>query len=149
MWLEGQDRSRHHGRMTLRIGEVAEAAGVSAPAIRYYEQVGLLPRPRRVGGQRRYGDEDVRRVTFVRRCREFGFPIEQVRSLVELTRDGERSCLAARDVAEAHLAAVRAKLAQLSALRSVLAELIDSAKTDCGGGSAAECAVLERLSRPG
>lgn len=135
--------------MALRIGELAAATGTTAPTIRYYEQVGLLGSPRRVGGQRRYDDEDVRRLTFVRRCRDFGFPIEQVRSLIDLTGDSERSCLEARDVAESHLAAVRAKLAELWALQRGIAELIENAKADCGGGPGPECAVLERLSQPG
>jgi len=135
--------------MAFRIGELAAATGVSAPAIRYYEQVGLLPRPERVGGQRRYGDEDVRRLAFVRRCREFGFSIERVSSLVALTRDSDRSCLEARELAEAHLAAVREQLAELCALERGITELIEAAKTDCGGGPGAECIVFERLSRPG
>ena len=67
----------------------------------------LLPSPRRIGGQRRYDDEDVRRVTFIRRCRDLDFSVEQVRSLVELTHDSDRSCLEARELAEIHLAAVR------------------------------------------
>jgi len=134
--------------MALRIGELADAAGTTAPTIRYYEQIGLLPSPTRVGGQRRYGDEDVRRVTFVRRCRDLDFSLEQVRSLVKLMVDKERSCLEARDLAEAHLAAVHAKLTDLRALQSSLAGLIDAAYDDCHGGPGPECVVLERLSRP-
>lgn len=134
--------------MALRIGELAHAAGTTAPTIRYYEQVGLLPNPRRVGGQRRYVDDDVRRLTFIRRCRDLEFSVEQVRNLVELTRDAGRSCLQARDLAECHLAAVRAKLADLQTLESRIAELIATSKVDCAGRPAPECVVLEGLSRP-
>ena len=59
----------------LSIGTLAERAGCNVPTIRYYEEVGLLPRPdRRAGGHRTYGHDDLRRLTFVRRCRDFGFP---------------------------------------------------------------------------
>lgn len=134
--------------MALKIGELADATGTTAPTIRYYEQVGLLPNPRRVSGQRRYDDDDVRRVTFIRRCRGLDFSVEQVRNLVELTHDADRSCLEARDLAELHLTAVRAKLADLQTLESRIAELIATSKADCGGRSGAECIVLEGLSHP-
>jgi DNA-binding transcriptional MerR regulator len=66
-----------------KIGELAELTGMSVPTIRYYEQIGLLPRaPRQAGGQRVYSRDDVERLTFIRRCREFDFSIEQVRALV-------------------------------------------------------------------
>ncbi|MEB4208080.1 MerR family transcriptional regulator [Mycobacterium sp. 94-17] len=135
--------------MALKIGELAEATGTTASTIRYYEQVGLLPNPRRVGCQRRYEDDDVRRVTFIRRCRGLDFSVEQVRDLVELTHDADRSCLEARDVAELHLTAVRAKLTDLQTLESRIAELIATSKADCGGRAATQCVVLEGLSQPG
>lgn len=131
--------------MALKISELADRTGTTAPTIRYYEEIGLLPNPRRVGGQRRYDGGDVRRLTFIRRCRDFGFPVEQVRSLVELARDDDRSCLEARDLAETHLAAVRAKLAELRALETSIAGLIEAAKDDCSGGPGSECSVLEGL----
>lgn len=87
----------------MKIGSLAERTGTNAPTIRYYEEIGLLPRPsRRDGGQRSYGEEDVRRLTFIRRCREFGFPIEQVRTLAALFQDQGRSCMEARDLAYEH-----------------------------------------------
>ncbi|BBY12102.1 MerR family transcriptional regulator [Mycobacterium marseillense] len=134
--------------MALRIGELAEATGTTAPTIRYYEQIGLLPNPRRVGGQRRYEEDDVRRVTFIRRCRDLDFSVEHVRSLVELTHDRDRSCFEARDLALLHLTAVRAKLAQLRTLESRIVELIATSELDCGGARAADCVVLDRLSGP-
>ncbi|MFZ1177801.1 MAG: MerR family transcriptional regulator [Mycobacterium sp.] len=134
--------------MALRISEVADATGTTAPTIRYYEQIGLLPNPRRIGGQRRYDDEDVRRVTFIRRCRDLDFSVEQVRSLVELTHDSDRSCLEARELAEIQLAAVQAKLVQLGALESSIAQLIEAANGDCSGGPGADCVVLDRFSQP-
>ncbi len=137
----------------MRIGELAEAAGTSAPTVRYYEQVGLLPPPDRRGGQRHYDEADVRRLRFIRRCRDFGFALDQVRIMVALLGDDHRSCLQARDLAAAQLAAVREQLRELHALEAGIAGLLEAAETLCAGGPGAQCVVLEALAaeppRPG
>lgn len=87
----------------LKIGALADRTGATAPTIRYYEEIGLLRRAdRQSGGQRIYGEDDISRLTFIRRCRDFGLSIEQVRALVALAQDPERSCMEARDIAEGH-----------------------------------------------
>jgi DNA-binding transcriptional MerR regulator len=134
--------------MKLKIGELARVAGTTAPTIRYYEDIGLLPIPSRTGGQRRYSEDDVRRLTFIRRCRDFDFPIEQVRILTSLVQDSNRSCREARDLAEAHLAAVRTKLLELRALEQSIAEFIDEADSACTDGPGADCVVLGELAEP-
>jgi DNA-binding transcriptional MerR regulator len=131
--------------MGLKIGELAHAARTTASAIRYYEDIGLLPLPSRAGGQRRYGDDDVRRLTFIRRCRDFGFSIEQVRILTTLMRDSERSCRHARDLADAHLAAACEKLRELHALEHSIAKFIKTADVGCPGVSGMDCVVLHEL----
>lgn len=133
----------------LKIGALAERAGTNAPTIRYYEKIGLLPRPtRRVGGQRSYGIDDIKRLTFIRRCREFGFPIEQVRTLVALVQDRERSCLEARDLAQQHLEAVRAKLVELRALERSIAGFVRTCEQSCAGGPAPDCVILDDMAHP-
>ena len=133
----------------LRIGELARRTGTNAPTVRYYEQIGLLPpASRRDGGQRSYGEEDVRRLTFIRRCRDFGFSIEQVRALAALVQDRERSCLEARDLAQSHLEAVRAKLDELKALERAIARFVESCEGACVGGPGPDCVILEDLSQP-
>jgi DNA-binding transcriptional MerR regulator len=134
--------------MGLKIGELARATRATPPTIRYYEEIGLLPRPSRTGGQRRYARDAVRRLIFIRRCREFGFSIAQVRTLASLAQDSERPCAEARSLAEARLAAVREQLVELHVLERGLAELIDAGDALCPGGAAADCAVLEHLSQP-
>ena len=135
--------------MSLRIGVLAERTGASAPTIRYYEQIGLLPpADRRDGGQRCFGDEDVKRLTFIRQCRDFGFPIEQVRALVSLMTDPERSCLEARDVAQRHLETVRAKLLELKALERSLSGFVQTCEATCAGGPGPACSILEDLAEP-
>lgn len=133
----------------LKIGELARRTGTNAPMVRYYEQIGLLPpASRRDGGQRSYGEEDVRRLTFIRRCRGFGFSIEQVRALAALVQDRKRSCLEARDLAQSHLEAVRAKLDELKALEQAIARFVESCEVACAGGPGPDCVVLEDLSQP-
>jgi MerR family transcriptional regulator, copper efflux regulator len=132
----------------LKIGGLAERSGTTPPTIRYYEEIGLMPRPLRQGaGQRRYGQEDVRRLTFIRRCRDFGFSIDQVRALVELLDDRQRSCIEARDIGRAHLAAIQAKLAELRALERVIAGFVRDCDTSCAGGPGPDCVPLAHLTR--
>ena len=133
---------------SLRIGALAERTGTNAPTIRYYEKIGLLPRAdRQAGGQRAYGEEDLKRLTFIRRCRDFGLSIEQIRSLVALARDRNRSCMEARDLAQEHLVALREKLNELKALERSVARFIAICDTSCAGGPGPQCAILEDLAR--
>jgi DNA-binding transcriptional MerR regulator len=131
----------------FKIGTLAKRTGTNVPTIRYYEEIGLLrPADRQAGGQRVYDDADVKRLTFIRRCRDFGFPIEQVRSLVGLVQDPQSSCLHARDLAQAHLAAVRAKMAELRALERSIAAFVVNCDASCAGGPGPDCVILEDLS---
>ena len=94
----------------LKIGALAKRTGTNVPTIRYYEEIGLVrPADRQAGGQRVYDDADVKRLTFIRRCRDFGFPIEQVRSLVGLVQEPQSSCLHARNMEEARVIRDRAR----------------------------------------
>lgn len=132
----------------LRIGALAKQTGTNAPTIRYYEGIGLLRSAgRQAGNQRVYSDADVKRLTFIRRCREFGFSIEQVRSLVALMQDPTSSCSHARDLAQDHLVAVRTKLAELKALERSIAAFVTSCDTSCAGGAGPDCVILDDLSK--
>lgn len=131
----------------LKIGELAARAGTNTPTIRYYEEIGLLPRPdRQDGNQRRYGDDAVKRVTFIRRCRELGFSIEQVRTLAALVQDRNRSCMEARSLAVGHLDEVRSKLKELRELERSIAGFVKSCDAVCVGGPGPDCVILEDLS---
>jgi len=134
--------------MAFKIGSLARRSGTTVPTIRYYEEIGLLPRAdRHAGGQRTYGDDATARLIFIRRCREFGFSIPQVRALLALMQDATRSCDETRDLAAVHLAAVRAKLADLQRLEKVIAGLVARCETACCGGPAPDCVVLDDLAR--
>ena len=132
----------------LRIGALGRRTGTNAPTIRYYEDIGLLPPAHRhTGGQRTYGEEDVTRLTFVRRCRDFGLSIEQVRSLLALVQDRERSCFDARDLARDHLAVVRSRLRELKALERTIAKFVADCDALCLGGPGPDCTILQALGR--
>jgi|SRR3954471_12693900 DNA-binding transcriptional MerR regulator len=133
---------------TFKIGAMAEQTGTNAPTIRYYEEIGLLRSAgRQAGNQRVYRDADVKRLTFIRRCREFGFSIDQVRSLIALVQDSASPCVQARDLAQEHLTAVRAKLAELKALERSLAAFVTDCDASCAGGAGSDCVILDDLSK--
>lgn len=133
----------------LSIGRLAARSGTNPPTIRYYEQIGLLKRPdRREGGHRTYGQTDLSRLTFIRRCREFGFPIEQVRSLVDLLENTDRSCADARDLARDNLTMVQARLEELRALETNLIQMVNECEAACVGGPGPNCVILEDLAAP-
>lgn len=130
----------------LGIGDLAEHSGTTAHTIRYYESVGLLPpAARQEGRQRRYGPDDVRRLTFIRRCRDFGFSMEQVREQVDLVNDPSRDCTDVLGIAESHLAAVRAKLAELRALERDFVGFVRRCEDNCAGGPGPSCVPLAQL----
>ena len=132
---------------SIRIGALAQRTGCSVPTIRYYEQIGLIPAAsRRSSGHRVYDAAAVRRLGFIHRCRHFGFTIEQIRALISLADKEDRNCEEARDVAQANLDGVRAKLAELRTLERSLAEFVEVCTASCAGGPVRECTILKDLS---
>jgi Cu(I)-responsive transcriptional regulator len=128
--------------MALTIGDLGKATGTKAETIRYYERIGLLPKPPRTSGNYRdYGQAELGRLSFIRRARDLGFSLDQVRALLGLSDDRMRDCADVDRIAEAHLLEVDRKLADLTALRRELKAVIDS----CGGGSVADCRIIEAL----
>lgn len=118
-------------------------SGVHLETIRYYERIGLIPAPGRTeGGHRAYDAPALRRLTFVRRARELGFSIEEIRALLGLAEPGHRACQEVRVVAETHLNDVRAKIADLARLATILADTVGRCTED---GPAPLCPVLELL----
>ena len=131
---------------SLSIGELAERTGCSVPTIRFYEEIGLIPKAARTdGGRRTYADSDAKLLTFIRRCRDFGFPVEQVRDLVILSTSSDRNCCEARDLASGHHDSVREKIAEMKALERSLVAFVERCDIECAGGPAAECVILEDL----
>lgn len=130
----------------LTIGQLAKAAGVTTPTIRYYEDIGLLPKAgRSAAGQRIYARSELERLTFIRRCRDFGFSIDQVRVLAGLSISADKDCGQVRDMAHAHLGEVRTKLAELKALEASLDAFARQCDATCAGGPGRDCVVFDNL----
>ena len=131
----------------LTIGALSALTQCNIPTIRYYEQIGLLPPAQRAAnGHRYYRDEEVRKLIFVKRCRDFGFPIEQIRRLVQLLEDGDRTCAEVRDLVQLNLGQVRTKLEEMRQLEQSLAAFIDSCTPVCSIGAVKDCTIIEDLS---
>lgn len=125
------------------IGQVAAATGLKIPTIRFYEQEGLLNAPTRAAnGRRMYTIGDVKRLAFIRHARALGFELDDVRSLLDLSDNPDRSCAEADVIARTHLAIVDERIAQLTQLRTELSRI---ARSCAGGNSAGECRVIEAL----
>ena len=130
----------------LTIGKLAKAAGVTTPTIRYYEEIGLLPAAdRSESGQRIYGADDLERLTFIRRCRDFGFGIDQVRLLAGLSISADKDCREVGDIARGHLKEVQAKLAELKALERSMQRFVAQCDSVCCGGPGRDCVVFKDL----
>lgn len=138
----------------LTIGALAGHTGLNVSAIRYYEEVGLIPTAmRRPSGHRVYDSHVQEVLILIRHCRDFGFSIEETRALVSLSSNESRDCVEAREIAQTHLNAIRAKLAVLSKLERHMARFVQSCSDQCAGGPAPNCTILkdlrgEDLSRP-
>jgi MerR family copper efflux transcriptional regulator len=129
--------------MAMRIGSIAEAAGVEVSTVRYYERRGLLAQPARTGsGYRQYEESAVERIRFVRHAQDLGFTLEEIEELLNLRVDDPSSCEAVEQATRAKLRSVDAKIRELRRLRGVLARLVRA----CEEKEATEqCPVLAML----
>jgi MerR family transcriptional regulator, mercuric resistance operon regulatory protein len=132
----------------LTIGTLSRLTGVNIETIRYYEKVKVLPKPARTdSGRRVYGPTERRMLAFVRRSRELGFSLDEVRALLRLGGPEKASCREVREIAAHHLEDIRAKIGDLRKLERLLAKTV----AQCTGSTTPDCAVLDILDvqRPG
>jgi len=133
-------------KQVVGIGDLARESGVKVVTIRYYEQIGLMPRPRRTRANYRcYGKDARERLQFIRRCRSFGFTLNQVRELLRLSSEKAQSCEEIRRIAAEHRKNVEEKIRELRCLSQEL-QLIYERCHD--GLTIADCPILEALSAP-
>jgi MerR family mercuric resistance operon transcriptional regulator len=125
----------------IQIGELSRLTGCNIETIRYYERIGLLPAPPRRGRYRSYGGPDVGRLGFVRRARELGFTLDEVRALLGLAGGGQASCAEVRTLAASHLMDVRARITDLRRMERVLAESVRA----CDAGQDPGCPLIQSL----
>lgn len=126
----------------LTIGDLSELTGVNIETIRYYERIKMFPAPPRTpGGRRVYDRTHLRVLAFIRRSRELGFSLDEVRALIRLGGPAKASCRQVRDIASHHLDDIRAKITDLRKLERLLAKTI----AQCTGTTAPTCPVLDIL----
>lgn len=134
----GNDHSAVFG-----IGGLSKRTGVHIETIRYYERIGVMPEPPRSGGRQRvYDQAHVRRLVFIRRGRELGFSLDDIRALLRLCDGGDYTCGEVQDMTLAHIADIRRKIADLRQMERVLKEMV----AKCDGGEVPDCPILEALS---
>ena len=127
----------------LTIGKLARRAQVNVETVRYYERRGLIARPPRPrSGYRRYAEETVGRIRFVKRAQDLGFSLGEVAELLALRVDPETTCADVRSQAEAKIADIEDKLRELSRMKRALKQLAASCT---GQGPVGECPILEAL----
>jgi len=126
----------------MKIGAISRATGTNVETVRYYERIGLLPRPvRTTANYRDYGPEDVDRLRFIRHARGLGFDISDIRSLLDLSGQPDQDCCGVDEIATRHLTSVERKIRQLGQLR----EQLEGMLTRCRGGQVADCHILQSL----
>jgi len=124
------------------IGVLSRRTGCKVETIRYYERIDILPAPERsAGGHRLYDEEHRKRLAFVRRSRELGFTLDEIRTLLGLLDSGGVTCAEVRELTLSHAAEVHRKIADLRRMERVLKEMA----AQCDGGALPDCPIVEAL----
>ncbi|MFN3297048.1 Cu(I)-responsive transcriptional regulator [Caldimonas sp.] len=130
----------------MNIGQAAQASGVSAKMIRHYENLGLLPRiARTASGYRQYDDAAVHTLRFIRRSRDLGFGIEEIRTLLQLWRNRRRASSEVKRIALAHAADLQQRIEAMQAMKRTLEQLA----AHCHGDDRPQCPILDDLAADG
>jgi MerR family mercuric resistance operon transcriptional regulator len=128
--------------LALPIGEMSRKTGVNIETIRYYERIGVMPKPVRTeGGHRAYDADQLKRLAFIKRSRELGFSLGEIRALLDLVETGAYTCFEVHEMTTKHLAAVRKKVADLRRLERVLKDMA----AQCSQGDVPECPIIDAL----
>lgn len=126
----------------MNIGQAAAASGVSAKMIRHYESIGLLPEAERTeAGYRQYGERELHALRFVRRSRDLGFSLDEIKQLLALWQDRSRPSREVKALAQAHVKALDEKIAEMQAMKATLQNLVQH----CHGDDRPDCPILESL----
>jgi len=124
------------------IGEIARRAGVNLETVRYYERIGIMPKPDRLpNGYRQFSHEHLKRLSFIHRSRNLGFSLKTIRALLKLVDEDHLSCSEIHQMTLAHLSDVDEKLVQLQNLRAALKTMSDK----CTMGNVPDCPVIDAL----
>jgi len=128
----------------MNIGETAQASGLPAKTIRYYEDIGLVTPMRAANGYRSFRESDVHKLSFLGRARSLGFSIEDCRTLMALYEDRARASADVKSIARKHLVEIEQKLAELQNMHDTLSHLVEA----CAGDNRPDCPILADLAAP-
>lgn len=124
------------------IGDVSKATSVNIETVRYYERIKLLPKPdRTTGGNRQYNHDQLKRLAFIKRCRELDFSIEEIRSLLAMTDSQMQTCAEVNSLTTSHLSKVRDKIIDLQKMEQILVSMV----AQCSCGDVPECPIVDTL----
>jgi MerR family mercuric resistance operon transcriptional regulator len=135
--MVGKNKTRGYA-----IGEVSRQTGVNIETVRYYERIGIMPKPdRTAGGNRQYSHDQLKRLFFVRRCRGLGFSLDEIRALLEMVDRQDFTCSEVHNMTIAHLESIRRKLLDLKRLETTLQQMASK----CSKGDIPDCPVIDNL----
>ena len=126
----------------ITIGKLSEKTGVNIETVRYYEKIGLITKPyRSEGGNRLYNMEQAKRLAFIKRCRELGFPLDTIREFLKLVDEKNFTCAEIADISQQHLEDIRAKIRDLKKIESHIKDML----SQCNKDKTPDCAFIEIL----
>lgn len=124
------------------IGEMSNLTGVNIETIRFYERISIMPKPDRTsGGNRQYNHDQLKRLAFVKKCRDLGFSLDEIRALLEMVDRNDFTCGEVHQLTVSHLANINKKLADLMQLEKTLSSMA----SQCSKGDVPECPIIETL----
>ena len=124
------------------IGEMSRRTGVNIETVRYYEKIGMMPKPKRSeGGNRLYNTEQLQRLFFIKRCREIGFSQSEIKALLSMVDRDDVTCAEVHSITTGHVADIRQKIKDLRKLEKVLTQMAN----ECSQGDLPECPIIEIL----
>ena len=126
----------------ITIGKLSEKTGVNIETVRYYEKIGLIPKPyRSEGGNRLYDKDQVKRLAFIKRCRELGFPLDTIREFLKLVDENNFTCAEIVDISQHHLEDIRDKIRDLKKIESHMKDVL----SQCNKNNTPDCAFIDIL----
>ena len=134
--------SKASQKTLITIGKLSEKTGVNIETVRYYEKIGLIPKPSRSeGGNRLYNVEQLKRLAFIKRCRELGFPLVTIRGFLKLVDEKNFTCAEIADISQHHLEDIRAKIRDLKKIESHMKDML----SQCNKNNMPDCAFIDIL----
>lgn len=126
----------------VTIGSLSKKTGVNIETIRYYEKIGVMPKPQRsIGGNRLYNERQIKRLAFIRRSRELGFSLDEIRELLRLVDEKTFTCAEIAALSQKHLDDIRTKIRDLKKIERHMKDML----SQCSRDNTPDCAIIDIL----